>query len=46
MNMLTVSAAGAVIFASYLVVVLYVLRLIAEKNATQPWAQGLAALVH
>jgi hypothetical protein len=46
MNMLTVSAAGAVIFAAYLVVTLYLLRLIAEKWSEQPWAQGLAALVH
>lgn len=46
MNMLTVSAAGAVIFAAYLLVTLYLLRLIAEKWAEHPWAQGLAALVH
>ena len=46
MNMLTVSSAGAVIFAAYLLVVLYILRFIAQRYAHTAIGQGLAALVH
>jgi hypothetical protein len=44
--MLTISAAGFVIFCAMLIVALYVLRLIAQRTADHPFGQGLAALVH
>jgi hypothetical protein len=46
MNLLTISLPGAFIFTCYLLVVQYVLRLVAQRYATHPWAQGLATLIH
>lgn len=46
MNLLTISAPGALIFTCYLLIVMYVLRLVAQRYADKPWAQGLAALIH
>lgn len=45
MNLLTISPIGAIIFACYLLVVMFVLRALAAKYADKPWAQGLGALV-
>ena len=46
MNIVSVSAAGLVIFTAYLIVVSYLLRMLSERFHEKAWAQGLAALVH
>lgn len=45
MNLITISAAGALIFAAYHIVVSFLLRLLALKFSDKPWAQGLATIV-
>lgn len=50
MNMLTISAAGFIIFNAMMIVALYVDRLIAQhlvkREATAALGAGLGALVH
>lgn len=45
MNLLTISAPGALIFTCYLLIVMYVLRLVAMRYASTPFGQGLAVLI-
>ena len=46
MNLLTVSAVGLAIFSAYLIVAMYILRMIATKYSDTSIGQGLAALIH
>lgn len=46
MNLFTISIPGAITFTAYLLIIEYLLRLVAQKLASKPFGQGLAALIH
>lgn len=46
MNQFTISVPGTVTFAANLLIVMFLLRMIAQKMAGNIVGQGLAALIH
>lgn len=46
MNQFTISVPGTITFAANLLIVMFLLRMIAQKFAHTAAGQGLAALIH